>query len=129
MSTKTKNEITITEAGNASFDCPVCGWSAGMAGSSDDFEDDLEVAEHFYQSVEAHREEHAAEPRPRAVDDQVVIPLAVYSEPWGHQPGTVVVCAACPGRSWFPRSKHGTQLLQEAIDKHIGHTRQDKTHD
>ena len=141
------NAITSTSNGSVYFDCPVCGQGMGMAGQGDDPNDDWETIQQFNDDVDRHIKQCSARPvpddssaeadteadteapRPPAVAEQVVIPLAVYSEPWGQQPGTVVVCAACPGRSWFPRSKHGTQLLQEAIDKHIGHTRQDKTHD
>lgn len=66
-------------------------------------------------------------PVPAAADD-VVIPLAIYSEANHRKPGTAVVCGPCATKSWYPKSKHGSALLLESIDQHIGHTRQEKTH-
>lgn len=64
-----------------------------------------------------------------AAPDDVVIPLAVYLEANYRQPGTAVVCGPCATKCWFPKSKHGSALLLESIDEHIGHTRQEKTND
>lgn len=38
-------------------------------------------------------------------------------------PGTMVICASCDEKYWFERSKHGSKMLLEAIDDHIGHAR------
>jgi hypothetical protein len=56
-----------------------------------------------------------------------VIPLAIYADPQLGCPGTAVICATCPSKSWFPMSKHGSTLLIDSINEHIGHTRQEAT--
>lgn len=61
---------------------------------------------------------------PDAVDS-VTLPLAVFAQRHAltEVPGTMVTCASCDEKYWFERSKHGSKMLLEAIDDHIGHTR------
>lgn len=113
-----------TPDSNTFFECPSCGWATGIAGASLEPDEDRELLEQWEEDVQAHATECAERLHP--LDQGTVsIPIAVYRKRHPHTgvPGLIVRCPQCKTSYWFERSKHGSKMLLEAIDDHIGHTR------
>ena len=106
------------------YECPSCGWTTGTAGVSLDSEEDRDFLEQWEEDVRLHAAQCAELLHP--LDQGTVsIPIVVYRERHPHAgvPGLIVRCPECKTSYWFERSKHGSKMLLEAIDDHIGHTR------